>query len=192
MLCSSLLGAHRVPLLLPPPGAPQNLPVSPTPHHYNFPQPNVPSCHKAPHVSLSTRIPPCPSPHITVTPRVPPSPPQAPCTPIPVTIRILQCSLIITMHPPVPVIIIAIPYHLVGVLGADVPMSPQKSVKEGLLLKQTSSFQRWKRRYFKLRGRTLYYAKDAKVGRGGSEPPLSWVWVCSSTEPCFVPTVPDL
>uniref|UniRef100_A0A8C3T8R6 Diacylglycerol kinase n=1 Tax=Chelydra serpentina TaxID=8475 RepID=A0A8C3T8R6_CHESE len=31
----------------------------------------------------------------------------------------------------------------------------QKSVKEGLLLKQTSSFQRWKRRYFKLRGRTL-------------------------------------
>ncbi|KAM9600672.1 diacylglycerol kinase delta-like isoform 6-T6 [Morphnus guianensis] len=40
--------------------------------------------------------------------------------------------------------------------------SLQKSVKEGLLLKQTSSFQRWKRRYFKLRGRTLYYAKDAK------------------------------
>uniref|UniRef100_A0A673W724 Diacylglycerol kinase n=1 Tax=Salmo trutta TaxID=8032 RepID=A0A673W724_SALTR len=35
-------------------------------------------------------------------------------------------------------------------------------VKEGLLLKQTSSFQRWKKRYFKLRGRTLYYAKDAK------------------------------
>uniref|UniRef100_A0A8C2H848 Diacylglycerol kinase n=1 Tax=Cyprinus carpio TaxID=7962 RepID=A0A8C2H848_CYPCA len=35
-------------------------------------------------------------------------------------------------------------------------------VKEGLLLKQTSSFKRWKRRYFKLRGRTLYYAKDAK------------------------------
>uniref|UniRef100_A0A8B9LBF7 Diacylglycerol kinase n=1 Tax=Astyanax mexicanus TaxID=7994 RepID=A0A8B9LBF7_ASTMX len=40
--------------------------------------------------------------------------------------------------------------------------SLQKSVKEGLLLKQTSSFQRWKRRYFKLRGRTLYYAKDSK------------------------------
>uniref|UniRef100_A0A8C2A523 Diacylglycerol kinase n=1 Tax=Cyprinus carpio TaxID=7962 RepID=A0A8C2A523_CYPCA len=36
------------------------------------------------------------------------------------------------------------------------------NVKEGLLLKQTSSFQRWKRRYFKLRGRTLYYAKDSK------------------------------
>lgn len=31
-------------------------------------------------------------------------------------------------------------------------------------MKQTSSFQRWKKRYFKLRGRTLYYAKDAKVG----------------------------
>ncbi|KAJ6661670.1 hypothetical protein lerEdw1_013192, partial [Lerista edwardsae] len=36
------------------------------------------------------------------------------------------------------------------------------SVKEGLLVKQTSSFQRWKKRYFKLRGRTLYYAKDSK------------------------------
>ncbi|XP_078472782.1 diacylglycerol kinase delta-like isoform X2 [Lampetra planeri] len=36
------------------------------------------------------------------------------------------------------------------------------SVREGFLMKQTSSFQRWKRRYFKLRGRTLYYAKDAK------------------------------
>uniref|UniRef100_A0A8C9Y6W9 Diacylglycerol kinase n=1 Tax=Sander lucioperca TaxID=283035 RepID=A0A8C9Y6W9_SANLU len=41
-------------------------------------------------------------------------------------------------------------------------VSLQKSVKEGILLKQTSSFQRWKRRYFKLRGRTLYYAKDCK------------------------------
>nr|XP_061811910.1 diacylglycerol kinase delta-like [Nerophis lumbriciformis] len=29
-------------------------------------------------------------------------------------------------------------------------------------MKQTSSFQRWKRRYFKLRGRTLYYAQTAK------------------------------
>lgn len=33
------------------------------------------------------------------------------------------------------------------------------------MLKQTSSFQRWKRRFFKLRGRTLYYAKDSKVRR---------------------------
>lgn len=60
-----------------------------------------------------------------------------------------------------------------GVLGAADLMilwSVQKSVKEGLLLKQTSSFQRWKRRYFKLRGRTLYYAKDAKVGLGRAFP----------------------
>ncbi|XP_075307311.1 diacylglycerol kinase delta isoform X2 [Odontesthes bonariensis] len=41
-------------------------------------------------------------------------------------------------------------------------LGEEKSVKEGILLKQTSSFQRWKRRYFKLRGRTLYYAKDCK------------------------------
>ncbi|XP_046342840.1 diacylglycerol kinase delta-like isoform X3 [Haliotis rufescens] len=34
--------------------------------------------------------------------------------------------------------------------------------KEGYLMKQTSSFQRWKRRYFKLQGRRLYYAKDTK------------------------------
>uniref|UniRef100_A0A8C9VX14 Diacylglycerol kinase n=1 Tax=Scleropages formosus TaxID=113540 RepID=A0A8C9VX14_SCLFO len=42
------------------------------------------------------------------------------------------------------------------------PVALQTSVKEGFLLKQTSSFQRWKKRYFKLRGRRLYYAKDAK------------------------------
>ncbi|XP_063763002.1 diacylglycerol kinase delta-like [Eleginops maclovinus] len=35
-------------------------------------------------------------------------------------------------------------------------------LKEGFLQKQTNSFQRWKRRYFKLRGRTLYYAQTAK------------------------------
>uniref|UniRef100_A0A8C2A458 Diacylglycerol kinase n=1 Tax=Cyprinus carpio TaxID=7962 RepID=A0A8C2A458_CYPCA len=46
---------------------------------------------------------------------------------------------------------------------SPIPSGPgDKPVKEGLLLKQTSSFQRWKRRYFKLRGRTLYYAKDSK------------------------------
>lgn len=69
--CSSLLGAHRVPSLLPPPGT--HLPVSPTSHHYNFPHPNVPSHHKSPHVSLllTSGIPPCPSPHITVTPPCP-------------------------------------------------------------------------------------------------------------------------
>lgn len=35
-------------------------------------------------------------------------------------------------------------------------------VKEGCLLKQTSSFQRWKKRYFRLKPRKLYYAKDTK------------------------------
>ncbi|XP_036404010.1 diacylglycerol kinase delta isoform X1 [Megalops cyprinoides] len=49
-----------------------------------------------------------------------------------------------------------------GGRAADPCEDTQKSVKEGILLKQTSSFQRWKRRYFKLRGRTLYYAKDSK------------------------------
>ncbi|XP_044008707.1 diacylglycerol kinase eta isoform X3 [Aphidius gifuensis] len=34
--------------------------------------------------------------------------------------------------------------------------------KEGFLMKQTWSFQRWRRRYFKLKDRTLYYAKDSK------------------------------
>ncbi|XP_041483428.1 diacylglycerol kinase eta-like [Lytechinus variegatus] len=28
-------------------------------------------------------------------------------------------------------------------------------------MKQTSSFQRWRRRYFKIKGRNLYYAKDS-------------------------------
>ncbi|XP_070538443.1 diacylglycerol kinase delta-like isoform X2 [Ptychodera flava] len=35
-------------------------------------------------------------------------------------------------------------------------------IKEGYLHKQTNSFQRWRQRYFKLRGRKLYYAKDEK------------------------------
>ncbi|XP_033969411.1 diacylglycerol kinase delta-like, partial [Trematomus bernacchii] len=35
-------------------------------------------------------------------------------------------------------------------------------LKEGFLQKQSSSFQRGKRRYFKLRGRTLYYAQTPK------------------------------
>ncbi|XP_036092249.1 diacylglycerol kinase delta isoform X5 [Rousettus aegyptiacus] len=40
--------------------------------------------------------------------------------------------------------------------------SAETVIKEGVLSKQNSSFQRSKRRYFKLRGRTLYYAKTAK------------------------------
>lgn len=43
----------------------------------------------------------------------------------------------------------------------------QTVIKEGMLTKQNNSFQRSKRRYFKLRGRTLYYAKTAKVRCGG-------------------------
>ncbi|KAI9513683.1 hypothetical protein NQZ68_040581 [Dissostichus eleginoides] len=38
----------------------------------------------------------------------------------------------------------------------------QTVLKEGFLQKQSSSFQRGKRRYFKLRGRTLYYAQTPK------------------------------
>ena len=79
-------------------------------------------------------------------------------------------------------------------------------MKEGLLLKQTSSFQRWKRRYFKLRGRTLYYAKDAKVGWGGLQASSVIILEVLSVQawggaqnPCLVdwgsgfsPAVPDL
>ncbi|XP_010216159.1 PREDICTED: LOW QUALITY PROTEIN: diacylglycerol kinase kappa [Tinamus guttatus] len=53
-------------------------------------------------------------------------------------------------------------HKLIRKVSTSGQMRSKKSVKEGLLLKQTSSFQRWKRRYFKLRGRTLYYAKDSK------------------------------
>ena len=60
----------------------------------------------------------------------------------------------------------------------------QTVIKEGVLTKQNSSFQRSKRRYFKLRGRTLYYAKTAKVRchagnfmGGGSQGPAGEIWV---------------
>ncbi|XP_069870226.1 diacylglycerol kinase delta isoform X4 [Dipodomys merriami] len=43
------------------------------------------------------------------------------------------------------------------------PRTRATIIKEGMLTKQNNSFQRSKRRYFKLRGRTLYYAKTAKV-----------------------------
>ncbi|XP_035878579.1 diacylglycerol kinase delta isoform X2 [Phyllostomus discolor] len=42
------------------------------------------------------------------------------------------------------------------------PSPAETVIKEGMLTKQNSSFQRSKRRYFKLRGRTLYYAKTSK------------------------------
>ncbi|KAM6949441.1 diacylglycerol kinase eta [Aplochiton taeniatus] len=53
-------------------------------------------------------------------------------------------------------------HKLIRKVSTSGQIRAKKSVKEGTLLKQTSSFQRWKRRYFKLRGRTLYYAKDSK------------------------------
>lgn len=40
-------------------------------------------------------------------------------------------------------------------------------------MKQTSSFQRWRRRYFKLKGGTLYYAKDTKVNIRHPTSPVS-------------------
>ncbi|XP_052005043.1 diacylglycerol kinase eta-like isoform X1 [Xyrauchen texanus] len=55
------------------------------------------------------------------------------------------------------------PQKLIRKVSTSGQIRSKTSVKEGLLLKQTSSFQRWKKRYFKLRGRTLYYAKDAKA-----------------------------
>ncbi|XP_056156322.1 diacylglycerol kinase eta [Lampris incognitus] len=54
-------------------------------------------------------------------------------------------------------------HKLIRKVSTSGQIRTKKSVKEGILLKQTSSFQRWKRRYFKLRGRTLYYAKDSKA-----------------------------
>ncbi|XP_042196580.1 diacylglycerol kinase eta isoform X3 [Callorhinchus milii] len=54
------------------------------------------------------------------------------------------------------------PHRLIRKVSTSGQIRSKKSINEGLLLKQTSSFQRWKRRYFKLRGRTLYWAKDSK------------------------------
>nr|XP_023653382.1 diacylglycerol kinase delta-like isoform X3 [Paramormyrops kingsleyae] len=53
-------------------------------------------------------------------------------------------------------------HKLIRKVSTSGQIRAKKSIKEGFLLKQTSSFQRWKRRYFKLRGRTLYYAHDSK------------------------------
>ncbi|XP_038631178.1 diacylglycerol kinase eta isoform X2 [Scyliorhinus canicula] len=54
------------------------------------------------------------------------------------------------------------PQKLIRKVSTSGQIRSKKSINEGLLLKQTSSFQRWKKRYFKLRGRTLYWAKDSK------------------------------
>lgn len=39
----------------------------------------------------------------------------------------------------------------------------QAATKEGFLMKQTWSFQRWRRRYFRLKGHKLFYAKGPDV-----------------------------
>ncbi|XP_034024904.1 diacylglycerol kinase delta-like isoform X2 [Thalassophryne amazonica] len=54
------------------------------------------------------------------------------------------------------------PQKLIRKVSTSGQIRSKTVLKEGNLLKQTSSFQRWKRRYFKLRGRTLYYAQTAK------------------------------
>uniref|UniRef100_A0A8C8CX60 Diacylglycerol kinase n=1 Tax=Oncorhynchus tshawytscha TaxID=74940 RepID=A0A8C8CX60_ONCTS len=54
------------------------------------------------------------------------------------------------------------PQKLIRKVSTSGQIRSKTILKEGKLVKQTNSFQRWKRRYFKLRGRTLYYAKTAK------------------------------
>lgn len=55
-------------------------------------------------------------------------------------------------------------YLLIAPTTDTTPYPLQVSIKEGYLMKQMSSFQRWKKRYFKLKGHKLYYAKDTTVG----------------------------
>ncbi|XP_056140027.1 diacylglycerol kinase delta-like isoform X1 [Lampris incognitus] len=54
------------------------------------------------------------------------------------------------------------PHKLIRKVSTSGQIRSKTILKEGKLMKQTNSFQRWKRRYFKLRGRTLYYAQTAK------------------------------
>ncbi|XP_013886514.1 diacylglycerol kinase delta [Austrofundulus limnaeus] len=54
------------------------------------------------------------------------------------------------------------PQKLIRKVSTSGQIRSKTVLREGTLLKQTSSFQRWKRRYFKLRGRTLYYAQTGK------------------------------
>ncbi|XP_072557397.1 diacylglycerol kinase delta isoform X3 [Paramormyrops kingsleyae] len=54
------------------------------------------------------------------------------------------------------------PQKLIRKVSTSGQIRNKTILKEGKLMKQTNSFQRWKRRYFKLRGRTLYYAQTAK------------------------------
>ncbi|XP_074657542.1 diacylglycerol kinase delta-like isoform X2 [Tubulanus polymorphus] len=45
-------------------------------------------------------------------------------------------------------------------ISTNKDLKTARCMKEGYLAKQTNSFQRWRRRYFKLKPRKLYYAKD--------------------------------
>nr|XP_051690125.1 diacylglycerol kinase delta isoform X2 [Oryctolagus cuniculus] len=54
------------------------------------------------------------------------------------------------------------PQKLIRKVSTSGQIRQKTIIKEGMLTKQNNSFQRSKRRYFKLRGRTLYYAKTAK------------------------------
>uniref|UniRef100_A0A8D1B541 Diacylglycerol kinase n=1 Tax=Sus scrofa TaxID=9823 RepID=A0A8D1B541_PIG len=54
------------------------------------------------------------------------------------------------------------PQKLIRKVSTSGQIRQKTIIKEGVLTKQNNSFQRSKRRYFKLRGRTLYYAKTAK------------------------------
>uniref|UniRef100_A0A8D3EBA3 Diacylglycerol kinase n=1 Tax=Scophthalmus maximus TaxID=52904 RepID=A0A8D3EBA3_SCOMX len=54
------------------------------------------------------------------------------------------------------------PQKLIRKVSTSGQIRSKTVLKEGNLMKQTNSFQRWKRRYFKLRGRTLYYAQTSK------------------------------
>uniref|UniRef100_G3NM54 Diacylglycerol kinase n=1 Tax=Gasterosteus aculeatus TaxID=69293 RepID=G3NM54_GASAC len=54
------------------------------------------------------------------------------------------------------------PQKLIRKVSTSGQIRSKTVLREGNLMKQTNSFQRWKRRYFKLRGRTLYYAQTSK------------------------------
>ncbi|XP_034072208.1 diacylglycerol kinase delta-like [Gymnodraco acuticeps] len=54
------------------------------------------------------------------------------------------------------------PQKLIRKVSTSGQIRSKTVLKEGFLQKQSSSFQRGKRRYFKLRGRTLYYAQTPK------------------------------
>ncbi|XP_065136422.1 diacylglycerol kinase delta-like isoform X1 [Paramisgurnus dabryanus] len=53
------------------------------------------------------------------------------------------------------------PQKLIRKVSTSGQIRSKTILREGKLMKQTN-FQRWKRRYFKLRGRTLYYAQTSK------------------------------